>query len=337
MPERDATGRHAHRVLVGDIGGTFARFALACDGALLNEPQRLERARWPDLASACRHYLAGACAGSPAIAGASIAAAGRVDADRIEMTNAQWSVDGAALADELGLRRDRVRVINDFAALAWVLPHLAPDELAAVPDGAVAATGRPAPGERTDGNRVVVGAGTGLGVAAALRTTAGWHPLATEGGHASFAAGTAFEHRAAELAARRFGRVSWERMLSGPGLSLLHEAARLEAGEPPPLDGAAAVLEGCARGEPAALRATRCFVELIGAFAGDLALLYDASGGVVIAGGVVPRIAALLPLDGLRERFEDKGRFAPWLRTVPVGVLTAPFAALRGAAIAYRC
>jgi glucokinase len=333
MPDRDSERRQEHRVLVGDIGGTFARFALARDGLLLDAPQRVERARWPDLASACRHYLDEACAGSPPIDGASIAAAGRVDADRIEMTNAQWSIDATALAGELGLRPGRVRVLNDFAALAWALPHLAPDELAAVPAAAAAPS---APAGRADGNRVVLGPGTGLGVAAALRTAAGWHPLATEGGHASFAPGTPFEHRAGELAARRFGRVSWERLLSGPGLALLHEAARLEAGEPPPPDGAAAVLEGCARGEPSALRATRCFVELLGAFAGDLALLYDAAGGVVIAGGVVPRIAALLPLDGLRERFEDKGRFAPWLRTVPLGVLAAPFAALRGAAIAYR-
>ncbi|HMS81038.1 MAG TPA: glucokinase, partial [Burkholderiaceae bacterium] len=92
----------------------------------------------------------------------------------------------------------------------------------------------------------------------------------------------------------------------------------------------------CSRGEPAAARAARAFVELLGAFAGDLALIYDAAGGVVVAGGVVPRIATALPLDGLRTRFEAKGRFADWLATVPVGVLTAPFAALRGAAVAYR-
>lgn len=336
MPERAAPDRREHQVLVGDIGGTFARFALARDGALLNAPQRLERALWPDLASACRHYLAESCPGAAPIDGASIAAAGRVEAGRIEMTNAEWSVDAHGLAAELGLHADRVRVLNDFGSLAWALPSLAPDELAPVPGGAAVRAGGAAPAGRSDGNRVVVGPGTGLGVAAMLRTATGWHPLSTEGGHASFAAGTPFEHVARAFAERRFGRVSWERMLSGPGLALLHEAARLEAGEPPPRGGAPETLEACARGEPAAIRATRCFIELLGAFAGDLALLYDAAGGVVIAGGVVPRIAAVLPLDGLRMRFEDKGRFAPWLATVPVGVLTAPFAALRGAAIAYR-
>jgi glucokinase len=327
--------RADHVVLVGDVGGTYARFALARDGMLLNAPQRLERARWPDLSSACRHYLVDH-GGGLRIDGAAIAAAGRVQDGRIAMTNADWSVDPQRLAADLALRAHRVAVLNDFGALAWALPTLAADELLPVPGGAAARAGRPPPPGDPLGHRALLGPGTGLGVAALLRTAAGWQPLATEGGHASFAPETPFEQAAARLAAQRFGRVSWERMLSGPGLALLHAAACLEAGVPTPEGGAPVAIEGCARGDAAALRATRAFVELVGAFAGDLALLYDASGGAVIAGGVLPRIAAVLPLDGLRARFEAKGRFADWLATVPVGVLSAPFAALRGAAIAYR-
>lgn len=327
--------RAEHVVLVGDVGGTFARFALARDGTLLNAPERVERARWPDLASACRHYLSAHGHGLR-IDGAAIAAAGRVQDARITMTNADWSVDPPALAAELGLRTHRVTVLNDFGALAWSLPWLAADELAPLPGGAAARAGRPPPAGPAHGHRVVVGPGTGLGVAAVVHTAHGWQPLASEGGHASCAAETPFEQAAHALAARRFGRVSWERLLSGPGLALLHEAACLEAGVPPPRGGAAAVVEGCARGDATAIRAARTFVELLGAFAGDLALIYDAAGGVVVAGGVVPRIAAVLPLDPLRGRFEAKGRFADWLATVPVGLLTAPYAALRGAAIAYR-
>ncbi len=335
MREAVREDRRDHVVLVGDIGGTYARFALARDGTLLNAPQRVERAGWPDLASACRHYL-DAHARGPRIDGASIAAAGRVHDGRIAMTNADWSIDPPALAAELGLRAHRVTVLNDFGALAWSLPGLAADELAPVPGGAAARAGGPPPVGAPLGHRVVVGPGSGLGVAALVRTPHGWQPLASEGGHASCAAETPFEQAAHALAARRFGRVSWERLLSGPGLALLHEVACLEAGLPAPPGGAAACVEGCSRGEPAATRAARGFVELLGAFAGDLALIYDAAGGVVVAGGVVPRIATALPLDGLRTRFEAKGRFADWLATVPVGVLTAPFAALRGAAVAYR-
>jgi glucokinase len=335
MPDAADADRADHVVLVADVGGTFARFALARGGVLLNAPEKLDRARWPDLASACRHYL-GTSGGGLRIDGMAIAAAGRVHDGRIDMTNADWSIDPTTLGAELGLRARRVRVLNDFAALAWALPALDAGELLPVTGGAASRAGAPPPAGPPLGNRVVVGPGTGLGVAALLHTRAGWHPLATEGGHASFAPETPFEHAAEALAARRFGRVSWERMLSGPGLALLHETARREAGDTGPAGDAAAVLEGCVRGEPAAIRATRAFVELLGAFAGDLALLYDANGGVVIAGGVVPRIAAVLPLDGLRARFEAKGRFGSWLAGVPTGLLSAPFPALRGAAIAYR-
>ncbi len=335
MPETFLEDRRDHVVLVGDVGGTYVRFALARDARLLNAPERLERARWPDIACACRHYL-GEHGGGLRIEGAAIAAAGRVQDGRIAMTNADWSVDPPVLAAELGLRAHRVLALNDFAALAWSLPSLGADELEPLRGGAAARAGAPPPAGAAHGHRVVLGPGTGLGVAATVRTAHGWQPLASEGGHASCAVESPLERAAHALAARRFGRVSWERLLSGPGLALLHEAACLEAGAPPPRGGPAGVVDACARGDPVAALAARAFVELLGAFAGDLALVYDAGGGVVIAGGVVPRLAAVMPLDGLRPRFEAKGRFADWLATVPVGLLTAPFAALRGAAIAYR-
>ena len=335
MPEIATEDRGDHVVLVGDIGGTYARFALARNGRLLDVPQRVERAAFPDLASACRAHLA-AHGGALRIDGAAIAAAGRVQNGRIAMTNADWSIEPAGLAAELGLRERRVLVLNDFGALAWSLPSLAADELLPVPGGGALRTGRAAPVADPAGHRVVLGPGSGLGVAALLHTAHGWQPLATEGGHASAAAESALEQAAVGLATARFGRASWERLLSGPGLALLHEAACAQADRPAPQGGAAAVLEACARGEAPALRAARCFIELLGAFAGDLALLFDATGGVVIGGGIVPRIAAVLPLDGLRTRFEAKGRFAGWLETVPVGMLASPFAALRGAAVAYR-
>jgi glucokinase len=332
LPRED---RADHVILVGDVGGTYARFALARNGRLLDAPQRAERAAFADLATACRAHLS-EHSGGLRIDGAAIAAAGRVQGGRIAMTNADWSVDPATLAAELGLRERRVLVLNDFGALAWSLPSLAADELLPVPGGGAARAGRGAPLADPGGHRVVLGPGSGLGVAALLRTAQGWQPLATEGGHASAAPETALEQAAVALAAARFGRTSWERLLSGPGLALLHEAACLQASVAAPAGGAAATLEGCTRGDEPALRAARCFVELLGAFAGDLALLFDATGGVVIGGGIVPRIAAVLPLDGLRTRFEAKGRFSSWLETVPVGVLASPFAALRGAAVAYR-
>lgn len=331
MPD-DGVARRDHLVLAADVGGTFVRFALARSGTLIGEPVRLERGGFPDLAAACRHWLGSAARGLR-IDGAAIAAAGRVDDGRIAMTNAAWSIDPTALSAELGLRARRVTVLNDFAALAWALPSLAADELIAVPGGAALRDGI-AP-TRGGGHRVVVGPGSGLGVAASVVTPGGTWPIASEGGHASCAATLPLERTAEAIAVRRFGRASWERLLSGPGLSLLHEAACVEAGVAHHALEPAAVVTACGQGDAQATRATRTFVELLGAFAGDLALLYGAAGGVVVAGGIVPRIAEVMPLDRMRDRFEAKGRFAPWLQQVPLDRLASPFAALRGAALAY--
>jgi glucokinase len=322
-----------HTLLVADIGGTFARFALARGGALLGEPTHVARAAFVDLAAACADFLAAQAVHRHGIAidGAVVAAAGRVHADRIEMTNADWSIDARALEAALGLAHGTVTVLNDFGALAWALPSLGVADLAPI-----GRAGHVSPSSLPEGTRVIVGPGTGLGVAAAIRTATGWLPLATEGGHATFAPETELEHTAAALAAARHGRVSWERVVSGPGLELLHDAARIQLALPAAPLNAAGIVAAMARGDdPAATLAVDGFVPLIGAFAGDLALLFNAAGGVVIAGGVLPRIAAVRPIDTLRMRFEDKGRFAGWLQGVPTSLLTAPFAALRGAAMAY--
>jgi glucokinase len=332
MPEA-ARARRGHRVLATDVGGTYVRFALACDGVLLGEPVCLERAGFPDLAAACRHWIDRQAEG-PRIDGAVVAAAGRLEHGRIAMTNAAWSIDPGPLAAALGVPPRRLTVLNDFEALAWALPALGDDALCPVPGGAARRAGDAAP-QRGAGHRAIVGPGSGLGVAALLRTPRGWLPVATEGGHASCAPDTPLERAAEALAIQRYGRASWERLLSGPGLALLHEAACAQHGPAmPPID-AAAVLRASAAGDDRARQAVQAFVGLLGAFAGDLALLYGATGGVVIAGGIVPRIAEQITLEGMRERFEAKGRFEKWLQHVALDRLIDPFAALRGAANAY--
>ena len=97
----------------------------------------------------------------------------------------------------------------------------------------------------------------------------------------------------------------------------------------------AMVIDTIGRADPASIKAARSFIDLLGAFAGDLALLYEASGGVVIGGGIMPRLARVLPLEGLRTRFEAKGRYRTWLAGVPLDLMASPWAALRGAAAAY--
>lgn len=326
--------RSDHLILVADVGGTYLRCALARAGAVLNAPVRLERDRHQSLAQACQHYLSDAARGLH-LEGASIAAAGRKHDGRIEMTNARWGIDPAPLADALGLRRSRICLLNDFEALAWSLPALDAADRIAIPGGARALAGQGSPKGDPSGHRVVLGPGTGLGVAATLRMGDAWHALATEGGHTGFAPQTRFEQAIGDLARSRLGRVSWERVLSGPGLTLIHEACAQFRGTPWHTTTAAGVVQACAQGDPIAVESVRTFIELLGTFAGDLALLYSSTGGVMLAGGVLTEIAAVMPLDAMRARFEDKGRFRPLLEAIPLDRIVADFAALKGAAMAY--
>jgi len=283
--------RSEHVVLAGDVGGTFVRLVLARNGALLGVPQQLARERFTDLADACGDFLDRHAAGLR-VDGVSLGAAGRLQQGQIALTNGNWLIDPQALADALGLRPGRVHLLNDFAALAWALPTLQSDELIAAPGSAAALAGRGRPPGLADGNRVVVGPGTGLGVAAMIRSAGRWHPLATEGGHVTFAPETPFESAAAQLASARFGHVSWERILSGPGLALLRDAALIEAGMTPDTVDSAMVIETIGRADAASIKAARSFIDLLGAFAGDLALLYEAPA--------CPSVAARGPANPLR-------------------------------------
>ncbi|HVL57271.1 MAG TPA: glucokinase, partial [Burkholderiaceae bacterium] len=264
-------------VLVADIGGTFARFGLARGTVLIGEPVRMPRADYPDLESACSGFLALHGAGARPD-GASIAAAGQVRGDHIEMTNADWLIHEGRLAAALGV--ERVVLLNDFAALAWVLPLLADADVVRI------AAAR-APVVDPLGLRLVVGPGTGLGVAAlAHAAERGWMTIASEGGHASFAPENAFEDALLDFARQRYRRVSWERLVSGRGLELIHEfllaqrapgSARLAAPE---------IVAAAHAGEPTAARAVAAFVELLAAYAGDLALVFNAAADRHAAGGI---------------------------------------------------
>ena len=335
MPESSAN-RHEHLVLVADVGGTYLRMGLARNHALLAPAVRFERTQFADLESACLRFLKEQ---SPGLCpeGASIAAAGRLQDGCIELTNAGWRIEPDRIASAIGLHPSRVRLLNDFEAMAWALPLLEAHDRVDIVGGAHHRQGLSPPPGDPRGHRAILGPGTGLGVAAMLNTQAGFTPLATEGGHASLAAETPFEQAVVKLAVQRYGRASWERVLSGPGLVLLHEAALHESGSDPSpaLREPADVLAACARGEPRALRASHTFVELLGAFAGDLALLYNASGGVVIGGGMMASLAQSVSLDGMRTRFEAKGRFSGWLEQIPLQRVVTPFVELRGAAAAY--
>jgi glucokinase len=299
--------------LVADIGGTNARFALAGADGLPRDERTLLVADFPGPVEAARAYLAGR-----EVRNAVLAVATPVDSDWIDLTNAP-SVEEARKA--LGLQR--LAVINDFTAQALAVPRLGSDERTLIK-----------PGQPQRGGAIaVIGPGTGLGVAGLLPLQDTWYPIPSEGGHVSLAP---HDEREAALLLRlqaRFGHVSNERVLSGPGLiNLATTLAELD-GEVIALDDPRQVSRRAENGESRHCReALERFSSLLGAAAGDLALLFCALGGVYISGGLCKRLGALLDVARLRERFVAKGRFVDYLERIPIYLVTRRDPGLLGAA-----
>ena len=295
--------------LLADIGGTNARFALRGPDGTVQPLATLPVADYPQPAAAIQAALQG----RPAPQAAVLAVAAPVHRAPVRLTNAGWTFDPDAIAAATGI--GRVELVNDFAAQAWAIGQFAPDDLARIGGG----DGLPGAA------RAVLGAGTGLGVATWLPATADGpvRVLAGEGGHAALAAENARD--AALLARLRHavgGRVSAERVLSGPGLVLLARALAEEDGLPPPPDDPARITRQAAGGDPTCAAAVRQFAAFLGSFAGDLALISGAWDGVYVAGGIPPRIADVLHDGDFRARFEAKGRFAEELARIPVYLVT---------------
>lgn len=308
------------RALLADIGGTNTRLALLEDGAI-RDIQIAPTGGNTGFAETLRAYLAGR-----EITGAALAVAAPVDASPIRFTNADWSFTHDEVTDAIGT--ENVAIVNDFAAQALALPHLQAAELVKIGGGEIAPE-RP---------KAVLGPGTGLGVAALIPSAGGWQPLTTEAGHMTLAAMNAEEDAVIARLRGEYDHVSAERVLSGHGLTLLYHALADLPGEPLPdnprasggitPDGiTAAAHDGS---DPLAARTIEFFCRFLGTVAADAALAYGATGGVYIAGGIVPRLGTLFASSGFRDRFESKGRFSDLLRSVPTFVVTAEYPAFTG-------
>lgn len=317
--------------LLGDIGGTNARFALtdlAAPSPVILQTQSLRNADFASLQHAAEHYLASV---ERAPERAAIAVASPVGADEIRLTNRAWSFSRSELQLSLGLRQ--LQLLNDFGAVAWSVPSL---------DGSdcVHLYGPLVGGLR--GPVSVMGPGTGLGVALLVGAAdSGWQVVETEGGHVSFAPLGEEEHCIARWLTARFGRASTERLLSGDGLSQIDAALSAvdslpNQGRPMALRDPAEIVAAALDGHDlAARRALARFCAVLGSVAGDVALIHGARC-VTIAGGIVPRFIPFLRSSGFRERFLAKGRFAAYLESVTVQVITHPHPGLLGAAVALR-
>ena len=305
--------------LLADIGGTNARFALThADGRGHSPPESVRLDGFPDIAAAIAAYLGD----GPPPAAAVLAVAGPVERNAVRLTNRGWLVDGAALSDGLGI--GSVRVVNDFAALSWSLPQLEGADLLSLGGGA------PDP----EAPMAVLGPGTGLGVGAFLPPG---RVLVTEGGHASLAAQTEREAAVIAWLRGRHGHVSAERMISGQGLENLHAGLAAVDGLALPALAAAEITKRALDGsDPRCAEVLTLFCALLGSFAGDLALLYGARGGVFIGGGICPRFPDFLAASAFRDRFEAKGRFQDWLAPIPAWLIMRPDAAMVGLAALAR-
>ena len=305
--------------LVGDIGGTNARFAVLDPDGVPVRPTTLRVDDFPSLAAAVRAFVVEHRLGP--LESAAVAVATPVTGDRIKLTNNHWAFSIEETRVELGLAE--LRFVNDFTALALSVPHLPREELVAVGGGEAVP-------ERTI---AVIGPGTGLGVSGLVPCGAHWSALQGEGGHVTVGVVTDRERAVRDLLAARFRHVSAERFLSGPGLvNTVGALLELDGLAPRALLPADITRLG-ASGEDAHCEETLgIFCRLLGSCAGNLALTLGAEGGVVIGGGIVPRLGDFFARSEFRAAFEAKGRMADYLARIPTHVIHSPYPALTGAA-----
>ena len=308
---------------LGDIGGTNARFGWQENASTaISHVQVLPCAEHATLVAAGQAYLQAQQLPVPACAAFGIA--NPVTGDAVAMTNHHWKFSIQATREALGL--PRLLLLNDFTALALALPLLPPAELRQVGGG------QAAPGAAIG----LIGAGTGLGVSGLLPLghQGKWLPIAGEGGHVTLSASNDLEYAAIAQLRQRYGHVSAERVISGPGLvDLYHALCELKDGQGREITTPAEVMERAeAHPQSSAAQALDMFCGLLGCVAGDLALTLGARGGIYIGGGIVPRLGERFDRSSFRQRFESKGRFRNYLAAVPTWVIQSPVSpALQGA------
>lgn len=316
-------------IIAGDIGGTKSWLAWVAvpDGGAAGGPVHLRHEQvYPSAAFASGEALLGqfmADAGSPAPATvAMLALPGPLHQQRVRLTNLDWTLDAAAMEAALGI--EQVSFINDFEAAAAGVTTLTHDDV--VPLNPVVAD--------PDGVRAITGAGTGLGLAYMLADTQGRHRhCASEGGHIDFAPADARQIRLLEHLRALHGHVSWERAASGSALPELYRFCCREAGTTAPphsVEGAELVARAAA-GEAIATSALDLFIDLYGAWIGNVALLYQPRGGLYVAGGVARHLRARMTSQRLMDAARDKGRMREVVERTPIYLVTTARLGVQGA------
>ncbi len=305
--------------LIADIGGTYARFALETAQGRFSAPASLRCADHADFHAAVRAYIDTLPPGTR-LEHAAVAIANPVEGDRVRMTNYHWEFSIEEMRQRLQL--DTLLVVNDFTALAMSLPRLDAQGTRQVGGGQPVA-------KSVIG---LLGSGSGLGVSGLIPAGDGWVSLGSEGGHTSVAPRDEREIVVLRHAWRQFSHVSFERLLSGPGLALMYKALAAHAGVPAEALTAPEITRRALAGTcPVCLDTIEVFCAMLGTAAANLAVTLGAFGGIYIGGGIVPRLGAWFDRSPFRQRFEDKGRFSRYVAAIPTYVITAEHATFVGA------
>lgn len=308
----------SYPVLVADVGGTNCRLSLVADPESPHRPlARFGTGSHPTAEAAFSAFLSEV---PEKPRSAVIAVAGPLDGRQAQLTNAVWSFDGPRIAAALGLTQGLL--VNDFEALAASLAVLGPD------DAVTLVEGQPDP----QGVRLVLGPGTGFGAAALLTHGERGMLIPTESGHIGIGPEDQTEHRIWPALSNGVPRMTVEHLLSGSGLVRLHKAVVLTSGTPAPEVSAADVARLAQDGDPGALMTVVCFWRLLARVAGDLALVFKATGGVFIAGGIAPHLLPLVDRAAIRTVFTSKPPMEELAGSFPLHVVTAPDAAEQGLA-----
>jgi glucokinase len=307
-------------VLIGDVGGTNARFALV--GGRQEAPARMpdvQTADFPTIDDAIAATLMPNASVGPK--SAVLALAGPITGDAVPLTNCDWVVEPKRLIERFGL--DEVILLNDFEAQSLSLPGLTARDLDQIGGG----TAKP------EATRLVVGPGTGLGAGALVRAGGMWIPVPGEGGHIDFGPVTPRDMAIWPHLERVLGRISAEALLCGPGLLRLYRGIAGTDGKPAQFNTPAGVTAaGLARSDPVAAEAIDLFSTYLGRFAGDLALVFMPRGGVYLAGGIPTRIAPALKSGGFREAFVAKAPHREITEEIATAIIVKTDAALAGIA-----
>jgi len=320
MGMTEGSGTLRFPILIGDIGGTNARFSIVLDAnAEAGEPHIVQTADYETIDAAIQAAVLDRSSVRPN--SAVLAIAGPVDGDEIPLTNCPWVIRPKVMLRDLGF--SDVVVLNDFEAQALAVVALGEEHMEKIGGGAAV----------PNASRVVLGPGTGLGVAGLIHALGHWIPVPGEGGHMDIGPRSPRDFQVFPHIEKIEGRISGEQILCGRGLVNAYRAVAMADGKAAPFTKPAEITAAAlAKSDAVAEEAVSLFVTCLGRTAGDLALVFKSRGGVFLTGGIAQKIVPALKAGNFRAAFEDKAPHSELMRSIPVYVITHPLAALAGLA-----